>query len=333
MTEKEVKDIVGQFGIECTKVGECIDTSHGEKDKRYVYLINDNEYVLKVTNVPFKEAFFKGIADLVDRYIKIGVYAPNLIKADFGYVYKYKKEETYNAYMEEYAKYPLYSKEGDIDYEFKKEILRHVGRLAAYYSNMDLVNHYSMWSVVQLGAMDENIDEKQENMNQLVSCLRKHEYTTIADKLEKTNSKYRKIIKDNFDLLPKCVYQGDLNPSNILVDENGNFKGIIDFNLYGTEVNINCFTCESMYYLRENDINTLSANELFEKMNHVWQELMDVILSEYTMNNLEKECLIAYKVITFMSFYPNVELMCHCLEESKNALKIIDLLHLIADMK
>lgn len=31
-------------------------------------------------------------------------------------------------------------------------------------------------------------------------------------------------------------------------DDNGHFKGIIDFNMFGTEVNINCFLNESMYY-------------------------------------------------------------------------------------
>ena len=65
------------------------------------------------------------------------------------------------------------------------------------------------------------------------------------------NFSARSKIKDHISILPKCVYQGDLNSSNILLDDNNKFCGLIDFNMYGTEVNINCFLNESMYYLNE----------------------------------------------------------------------------------
>ena len=48
-----------------------------------------------------------------------------------------------------------------------------------------------------------------------------------------------------YPLLPRSVFQADLNSTNILVDENRHFKGLIDFNLCGRDVFLN-------YLMREN---------------------------------------------------------------------------------
>ena len=53
------------------------------------------------------------------------------------------------------------------------------------------------------------------------------------------------------------MYQGDLNNSNILIKDN-HFYGLIDFNLSGTEVNINCFLAETNRGFDEEDLNKYS---------------------------------------------------------------------------
>ena len=49
----------------------------------------------------------------------------------------------------------------------------------------------------------------------------------------------REKLKAIYPQLPTSVFQADINPFNILLDENGRFKGVLDFNLCGKEVFVN----------------------------------------------------------------------------------------------
>ena len=131
-------------------------------------------------------------------------------------------------------------------------------------------------------------------------------------------------------MLPRCVYQGDLNRSNILIDKNKHFTGIIDFNMYGTEVNVNCFLNESMYYLDEQDFETMTATELFERMNEVQKKLLIPIFKYYILNEVEKKVYRDYKKIIDLCFYPNVMLWIYLIENHKYEDKVIQLIRFLA---
>ena len=66
------------------------------------------------------------------------------------------------------------------------------------------------------------IDEKQENLDNLIKKLKEKGYNKLASKLVDENIKARNKIELSLNELPRCVYQGDLNYSNILVDDNDN---------------------------------------------------------------------------------------------------------------
>jgi len=55
----------------------------------------------------------------------------------------------------------------------------------------------------------------------------------------------RESLKPLYATLPTSVFQADLNPTNLLVGEDGAFKGVMDFNLCGRDVFLN-------YLMREN---------------------------------------------------------------------------------
>ena len=55
----------------------------------------------------------------------------------------------------------------------------------------------------------------------------------------------REKLKAVYPKLPTSVFQADLNPTNLLIGENGEFKGVYDFNLCGRDVFLN-------YLMREN---------------------------------------------------------------------------------
>ena len=51
----------------------------------------------------------------------------------------------------------------------------------------------------------------------------------------------RDALRRIYDMLPTSVFQPDDNVTNLLIDEDGNFKGVIDYNLSGSDVCINIF--------------------------------------------------------------------------------------------
>lgn len=330
----DLKIICHEFDIECIQIDDVIDTSKSESDKRFNYKIN-NEYFLKINNsTAITEDFLQNISTLISKYRKIGVYCPSLIKNKTGNLaYYYKKDNIqYICYIEECSSYPIYnSKNNTIDYTFRKNVVRHIGKLAQQFSNTDLSKFKSMWSLIELGPFDIDKDEKQENLDTLVSTLKENQFHDLANKLVLINQQLRKHIETYIQQLPRCVYQGDLNDTNILVDAKGEFKGIIDFNMFGTEVNINCFLNETMYYIEKSDFDKLTAQEIFSKMNKEQNLLLSEILVSYNLNNLELHAIKYYKKIIYLSFYPNVVLWNSLISKKQYVDKVLELINIILD--
>lgn len=329
----EIYNICMNFSIDCFNIGDLIDTSRNDDDRRYNYKIN-SQYFLKINNTTaVNEKFLSDVEQLIKRYKSIGVYCPVLYRTKEGKLsYRIEKEGIqYTCYVEELAPYSICKSQDKEDYNFKKTVLEHLGKLAANYTNKDLSETKSMWSLIELGSFDEDVDEKQENMDVLIKCLRDNGYAEIADELLKLNNKARDRIKAYLSKLPRCVYQGDLNNSNILVDEDNKFKGIIDFNMFGTEVNINCFLNEAMYYLEEQDFEEISAEDIFSKMENIQNSLLSSITANYNLNENELEVVDDYKRIIFASFYPNVMLWISLITKHKCENKVIELLKIICE--
>ncbi len=324
----EIREICKHFNIEYMDRGEVIDTSRGKDDIRLNYLIND-KYFLKISNLDqLNESFFIDMNRLINHYHSIGVYCPALLKNKHqNYALRWRKENVdFVCYVEEKSKYPVRKNENEIDYSFKKEVLAHMGILASKYSNTNLSKTKSMWTINDMSSFNSVIDEKQENLDDLIRCLKKKGLTELASQLIEMNKHSRNRIQECLGVLPKCVYQGDLNNGNILVDEHDQFMGIIDFNMFGTEVNINCFLNEAMYYIRPDDFKFLSGGDVFTKTVNVQKDLLSAITKYYPLSSDELKILNDYNKIIFSSFYPNVKLMIECLDSHQNSNKIIDYL-------
>ena len=331
MLHKEhIRDIARQYGIEAAHIGEVIDSSHGEHDIRLTYVI-DEQYVLHCySSHIFTESYLQAISRLVQRHRSIGVWTPELISQQDSHCFLYTRNtgnRIYRCYMEEFSPYPSAAEAKTDLYAQKLEVLPFLGKLASKYSNTDLSEYHSMWSIIDLSPFDTEIDEKQENVDALCGALEKN---PLASRIQNLNTRARNHIRQYFETLPRCVFQGDLNPTNILVDEKGRFKGIIDFNMCGTEVNVNCFLNESMYYFEENDFDTFTPRELFAKMNGIQDTLMRAILQYYPLNDTEMAVYEHYRFIIQVGFFPNVMHMIHLLKHG-GAVKVTEFLHLLCD--
>lgn len=320
----EIQTIMLHFGLTVQSVIHFYDTSHGEDDKRWNYVL-DNKYVLKINSVgTMWEARLQEIRRLIGRYRSIGVYCPDIIPTLSGRLscpwQKDKKE--YTCFVEEYAIYPVLG--WGVEHA-RKEVVEHLGVLAARYTNVDLSEIKSMWSIIDLAPLDVDVDEKQENTNMLVEKLRKNGYHDLAMQVNTFNEMLREKILAVFDKLPRCVYQGDLNSTNELY-ENGRFVGLIDFNMAGTDVNINVFLNETNWFPEEAEFDELSVEEILLKQDVEQDKELSIILQHYTLNDIEKYAFPYYKRIVTMFQYPNVCLMVEWLDNEKKRDKCVELI-------
>lgn len=332
-TVEDIVEICSHFDVDCRDIGECIDTSKFDADQRYNYKINDAFFLKITSNKSINEKYLNDINRLISNYKSIGVYCPSLQETNKSKLSHevVKGKYRFTCYLEEKSEYPLSEPQQEVDYEFKKQVLQHLGFLANKFTNINLSDIRSMWSLIELAPLDDEIDEKQENFNNLMNCLKENNHTELMSRLLVLNDVCRKRIEGYMPKLPRCVYQGDLNNSNILVDDIGNFKGLIDFNLSGTEVNINCFLNESMYFFKEKDFVDLSAKELYLKMTDIQKQLLHVVTKNYKLNIDELEVMSDYNKVIYTSFWPNTTLMIRLIDEKKHSHKVIDLLQLIYD--
>lgn len=316
--------ILSNYYIAYNNVSKVIDSSNHNDYRLNIFI--DDKYVVRVNDSDImSEHRLCEIQRLINRYNEIGVYVPHYIKNNEGNYSVIINGKI--CYISEYADYPLLE-ELDINREpILKEMLGYIGVLANKYTNYDLIKTKSMWSIIDLAPLDIIVDEKQENLNWLVDELNNIGEIEIANRVLEFNRKNREEILKVFDKLPRCVYQGDLNDANILVEEN-HFYGLIDFNLSGTEVNINYFLAETNRGIEEDDLIKYSANQLLAEMIKLQNEYLEIIFKNYTLNDVEKNVFENYRNIILISQYPNVCTYTWALKSRyrNKILKLIDLI-------
>lgn len=307
----EIQEIMSHFGLSVQSVTNFYDTSRNDGDKRLNYVL-DEEYVLKIHSVGVMwETRLQEIHRLISRYRAIGVYCPDLIPTLDGMLsYSWQMDgKEYTCFVEEYAIYPVLGGETEYDY---REVIEHLGVLASKYTGVDLSETKSMWSIIDLAPLDVDIDEKQENTNALTEALRKNGYDDLATQVEDFNAMLREKVMVVFADLPRCVYQGDLNSTNVLHKES-HFVGLIDFNMAGTDVNINVFLNETNWFPEEAEFDSLSVEEIIAKQDTEQEAELAAILRHYTLNDNEKYAFPYYKRIVDLFQYPNVCAMIYWL--------------------
>lgn len=324
-----IAEILAQFGLTCAQVTRFYDTSRGAEDQRYHYILDDR-YVLKIASArSVWESRLQEISRLIERYRSIGVYCPQLLPTQEGPLSCTREigGAAYTCYVEEYAVFPHYPEGVEPD---RREVVAHLGALAAGYSGVDLSETRSMWSLIDLAPLDEEVDEKQENCNALVQSLLDVGLPELAGAVDACNQALRAVIQAHYKRLPRCVYQGDLNSSNEL-QQDGHFRGLIDFNMSGTEVNINCFVNETNWFPETKELDVMTAAELLQTMEQKQRELLDIIFAQYPLNDLERMLLPYYQKITDLFQYPNVCQVRKWLKEESRREKAAALIRALAD--
>lgn len=315
--------ILREFGIDDYKEKIEIDSSR-DNDYR-LNIILDKKYVLRINTNRIDEARLDEIERLVNRYLKLNILAPKLYKnKDNKYSIKYNN---YSCYLSEYLDYDTLDKVNNIDYDLiDYEINKSIGLFSKEYTNIDLIETKSSWSIIDLAPLDDKIDEKQENLNVLLEKLKELGEFDLVKDIINFNAKTRDRLKKIYKSLPRTVIQGDINDTNILVKD-GHFIGLIDFNLSGTEVNVNNFCCETNECIMESDFNNLDPKTIYNNKVLKQEASINVILSEYKLNDLEKIAIKDYRRICEISMYPNVMSYIEYLKKDKA--KMLEIIKII----
>ena len=324
LAKQTITEILNKFGLAFTDVTKEVDTSHGDDDRRLNYILDD-KYVLKVHSArSMWELRLQEIQRLIDRYRSIGVYCPRMIPTLDGTLsclYEINGVP-HTCFVEEFAIYPVCPDELTLD---RTEVLAHVGKLAAKYSGVDLSPIRSMWSIIDLAPLDVDVDDKQENTNLLCDALKAAGHPDLAAQVNVLNEQMRAVIEKDYLALPRCVYQGDMNSSNEL-HQDGHFVGLIDFNMAGTDVNINVFANETNWFPEEAEFDNMSIDEIMRRIDTEQAELLAVIFENYTMNELETRLFPYYKRIADLFQWPIVCSFKKWLKEDSRKEKCIALI-------
>ena len=331
--KEEIIAILKEYGIGEAFFIKLIDASRSTTDVRLNYII-DRKYVLRLGNaLEMTEKRMHELSRLVERYREFGLRCPAFIPRRNG---KYLHSlDGMQCYLSEYIDLAIASdaKLGDRE-ELGREVEESVAGFAERYRNIDLSDTYGMYSLFDLSPFDREIgiDEKEQNFRDLVKCLRNMNQLVLVDRLENRYNGIRSRLEKAYHNLPRCVFQGDENFSNVLVDENGRFAGLIDFNLAGTEVIVNQLANLAGFdYDEQQALPEGAARRMAHALNG-YRAKVERMLGIYHATMQERQAMAWYAWIAMVAQWPNVMYFKYSLSHDMLRDEILALLSMIADL-
>ena len=257
--DDEIKRISTLFFDDAPIDVQTIDTSRGDADYRATFLLKTDRggrYVLKLAENDF--TFPEKIAvwqRTVDEYRKLGYYCPRILRDKSGSfpIVDYRGHRC-AAYAEEYSAYRPAEDRFSDDFgqntalynSYKRDIWRMTARIAAQY--FDYTEYPSAYCLFETFCPSDKTDEVLENALawKAYADTLPGEFAEQVGRIWHLWTENRAALKKVYPRLPTSVFQADLNASNVLLDEEGRFVGVYDFNLCGRDVFLN-------YLMRENN--------------------------------------------------------------------------------
>lgn len=292
----EIKTVYSLFFDDVPISAQEIDTGRGETDRRSTFIVETdagNKRVLKLADndftFPEKIAVWQRTAE---EYRKLGYYCPVIFgDKSGGFPTVEFRGHRYTAYAEEYASFrPIEDRFSD-DFgrnealydSYRRDIWSMTARIAAQY--FDYTEYPSAYCLFETFCPSDATDEVLEN-----AAAWKEYADTLPDEFREQTERIWRLWSDNraklekvYDKLPASVFQADLNASNVLVDDEGRFVGVYDFNLCGREVFLNYLMRESSgvsgicdalkiasEYYRFSDIEKDTALMLYRCLKPLW---------------------------------------------------------------
>ena len=258
-TELKIENVIALFHREAPLACRVEEIRQEEKDARYVAYLDfpEGKFVLKLAANGFTTAArVEGWARLIAAYGEMGCYSPAMRKSLQGnYAERIQHAgRTFVAWEEEYAKYPFPAQVehrpvngAGSRYVYQDEAIAFYGRVAQ--ARLKGGWGSSGWVRLAPFGADEETDE-------IMGCVAEFDGLVKAlapqfmGRWEKVLGRFhenRKALGRIYPKLPTSVFQGDWGSQNLLVDESGHFKGMIDYNLAGEDTALNMCISMSLF--------------------------------------------------------------------------------------
>lgn len=302
----ELIDIILLYKEEQPTQYEVIDSSHGEADFRQSVLSewNGEKIVIKITCNDFTTPErIQCWGDTVEQYIEAGYYAPRFLKNRSG---NYAEKVTYHdhecvVYAEEFSIYKTaeqYGKEHymkDGRYIYHNAALKSIGVIGS--KHLTTAHFPSGYCIMEKFCPSDPCDEVLE-----VSLDFKEKFEqSFPQLIGKMNSFWSRFMENRARLetiypqLPTSVFQADLNYSNILLNENLEFVGVLDFNLCGYDTILNYLFREISADFSE-EIHIVEKNGSYQEVQaaekQVFVDSIQMIKEVYPFCEIEMEAAI-----------------------------------------
>lgn len=283
--DPEISEAFALFFDDTPVSAEVIDSSRGDNDFRNTVIVTTKEgekYALKFASNDFTfPEKMRAWQRTVEEYRKLGYYCPRIFcdkNGDFpSFVFR---GHACFVHAEEFSKYRSLENrtagdEDRMEEEYNKyldDIWSMTAMVAA--KRFDYTEHPSAYCLFETFCPSDKSDEVLENAmewKKLADSL-PAEFSERAQRIWRLWCENRESLKELYKKLPTSVFQADLNATNILVDADGAFVGVFDFNLCGKEVFLN-------YLMRENGSDTIP-------------EALKIARGYYTFTEEEKEAAL-----------------------------------------
>ncbi len=285
-----------------------LDLCRGEDDYRKVYIADDGtqKLVIKHVSNTFSDAArIQGWLALTEEYRKIGLYCPAAVPNLHGETVHEHTEggRAYVVYAEEFSKYQIaenvakeHRKDQNDEDTFAPDMLRALGKIAS--AHLDILTWPSAYCLLEPFCAPDTTDEATECAESFVSYVEKHarQHLPRAKRLLELFYGNQRALRAVYGQLPTSCFQADLNDSNVLLDGDYRFVGLIDFNLCGREPVLNYAVREALWNIcdrrlyGENDSRLYFYDRVQDDLRiSLFLKNMGYIQEFYTFDDTERE--------------------------------------------
>lgn len=249
------EELIGVFGLFFDELPENIEiknTSRGEADFREAVIAtwsSGEKFVLKLSDNDFTfpekiEAWQRCARE----YRKLGYYCPAILSSKQGEFPRVAyKGHNCVVYVEEFCKYTVAEERcvensgNAVRFERKWHDAAWMMTAKMAAQQFDFCEYPSGYCLFERFCPSDKCDEVLENAmewKKYVDGLPEH-FHEQTERIWKRWNDNRSELEKIYHKLPTSVFQADLNATNLLLDENGEFVGVFDFNLCGRDVFLN----------------------------------------------------------------------------------------------
>ncbi|WP_022780153.1 hypothetical protein [Butyrivibrio sp. AE3009] len=317
----DINDIVSLFSEKTPVNVDIKNTSHGEEDFRETLLVDFGEkrIVIKLSANGFTDEKHLAMWERIAKeYRGLGYYCPQFIRAlDGTYPTVVYKDKNCRVWGEEFSKYKsaeelIKDKFSDTKlveegwYSFFEDAMIMDAKVAAcHFDYTDLPSAYCMFEPFDPSDTSDETTEDAEKWLAIAQNL-PDKYKGQVERIWNNWLEARKELEKIYHQLPTSVFQADINDTNVLLDEDGRFKGVYDFNIGGREVFINYLVRQAPYVSTDDTYGSIDVDDNFlKRVLHA----LDIVKKVYSFNDLEKKAApLLYKCIRPLWWHASVEL-------------------------